>query len=45
MGQPCEFQVAVECTFVVDPFCARQFDAASKKAPFIDCTIEEFEVR
>ncbi len=30
-------------TFVVDPFCARQFDEASKKTPFINCTIADFE--
>ena len=31
--------------FVVDPFCARQFDASSSKKPFIDATIEDFEAR
>lgn len=30
-------------TFVVDPFCHRQFDETSKKSPFINCTIADFE--
>ena len=30
-------------TFVVDPFCQRQFDEASKKTPFINCAIADFE--
>ena len=28
---------------VVDPFCLRQFDEASGKTPFINCTVEKFE--
>jgi hypothetical protein len=36
---------AAERTFVVDPFCKRQFDEASKKTPFINCAIEDFEAK
>ena len=37
--------MAAERTFVVDPFCARQFDEASKKTPFISMSIEDFEAK
>jgi hypothetical protein len=33
----------VDRAIVVDPFCLRQFEAASGKTPFIGCTVEEFE--
>ena len=37
--------MATDRTFVVDPFCARQFDEASKKTPFINMSIEDFEAK
>lgn len=36
---------ALAPALVVDPFCLRQFDAASGKAPFVGVAVAEFEAR
>ena len=34
---------ALKPALVVDPFCLRQFDKTSGKAPFLDVAVADFE--
>ena len=36
---------ALKPALVVDPFCLRQFDKTSGKAPFLDINVADFEKR